>query len=113
MLLTGRLHIGGKVGGILLAGVARGAFGESAARVLPDLPLVVPVEPKLGELARNLAGLLVGELNPDPLANDLGQLQEAGRFLLEQHQDPLGGQLAIRPAAGEIDRWKRRTLDRG
>ena len=104
-LVSGRLHVGGKVGGILLAGVARGAFGESAARVLPDLPLVVPVETELGELARNLAGLLVGELNPDPLADDLGQLKEAGRFLLEQLNDTLGAQLPIRPATGEVDLW--------
>ena len=105
MLLSGKPHVGGEVSGILLAGVALGALGECAARVLPDLPLVVPMKPKLGEPCRNVTRLLVGELNPDPLADNLGEIEKSRCLPLEQQNDALGAQLPIRPATGEVDRW--------
>ena len=106
------LRIGREVSLILLSGIALGAFSESAARVLPGLALVVPVKPKLGQNGGDLAGLLLCEVNPDPLADNLGNIEEARCFLLEQGQNPIGGQLTIRPAAGEIDRRERWTLRR-
>jgi hypothetical protein len=48
--------------------------------VLPSLPGVVPVEAKLGQNAGDRRGLFVRELNPDPLSNYLGNLEEAGRI---------------------------------
>jgi hypothetical protein len=54
--------------------------------------------------------LLLLELNPDPLADNLSQLNEAGRFLLQEQKHLLSGQFPIRPAAGEIDRREFRTL---
>ena len=102
---SGGPHVSREVGGILGAGVALGTLGQSSARVLPNLPLVVPMKPKLGETCRNLTRLLLLELNPNPLADNLGQLKEARCLALQQLDDALGVQLPIRPAAGEVYRW--------
>ena len=91
--------------GILLAWVALRALCERTARVLPDLPLVVPVKPKLGENRCHLTRLPVVELHPNPFADDFGDVEKAGRFLLQQCNNTLGAQLAIRAATREIDRW--------
>ena len=61
---------------VFLAGVNAGALLTiGAARVLPKLALVVPVETKLGESGRDGRRLAVGELNPNPRADNLGALE--------------------------------------
>ena len=102
---SGGPHVSREVSWILGARVALGALGQCAARVLPDLPLVVPMKPELGQTCRNLTWLLLLELNPNPLADNLGEIEKARCLLLEQLNDALGAQLPIRPAAGEVDRW--------
>ena len=110
--VSGRLGVSGEVSGILLAGVTFGALGESAAGVLPSLALVVPMKAELREYRGDFAGLLLGELNPDPLADNLGQVEEAGRFLLEECKNLVGRQLSVGLTAGVVDSRQRRTLRR-
>ena len=62
------------------------------------------METKLGENRCDLAWLLVFELHPNPLADHLGNVEKAGCFLLQQCNNTLGAQLAIRAATREIDR---------
>ena len=60
-------------GWILLARVNPSAGAKLAARVLPNLPLTVPMEAKLRQLRRHVARLLLPKLNPNPLADNLTQ----------------------------------------
>ena len=55
---------------VFAARVAGAAQGELAARVLPRLPLVVPMEADFGKLGGDLAGLLLVELNPNPIPDN-------------------------------------------
>ena len=88
-------HVGGVAGLILLAGVAAAAQAELAARVLPTLAGAVPMKAKLGERLADFGGWLLGEGNPNPLADNLGQLPQAAVLLLEQGQNFFGGQGAV------------------
>jgi len=56
---------------------------DRAARVLPNLPGVVPVKTKLGQNAGDRGRLLVGELNPDPIPSHFGNLKETRRIAAE------------------------------
>ena len=71
---SSRLHISRKVTRILFPRIVLGAGSESAARMLPGLPLVVPMKPELGEQSGDVAWLLLAELDPDPFADHLGQV---------------------------------------
>src|ERR1041384_6960399 len=101
--------VGGEVGAVLGGGGGGAAGGELAAGVLPCLPLVVPMEAKLRERAGHLAGLLVGELDPHPLADNLGEAEKLRRLSAEQLQHPVGGKLAILAALLEVERRQGRT----
>jgi hypothetical protein len=70
------------------------------------------METKLGESGGDFAGLPLLELNPNPLADNLRQVEEIRGFLLQQENDALGGQGAIRAPAGEVNLRKWRTLRR-
>ena len=61
------------------------------------------MEAKLGQNAGDRRRLLVGELNPDPLANHFGNLEKARRIAAEERQQLLGFQRTIRPPEGEIN----------
>ena len=104
------LEVGGMASAILGAGVSGGALGESAAGVLPRLASVVPMEAKLREGRGDFAGLLLGELNPDPLADYFGQLVEARCLGAEQREQLVGGQLAVGLPSGEVYTRERGTL---
>jgi len=54
------------------------ALGQDSARVLPNLALVVPVEPELGEDGRNLAGLLLLELDQTHLPTTCAKSKNFG-----------------------------------
>ncbi len=70
---------------VFLAGVLAAAFGgELAAGVLPALAGVVPVEAELRELAAQLLGGRLGEGDPDPLADNFGEVVSLGNPLAEQ-----------------------------
>jgi len=58
------------------------AQAELAARVLPRLPLTIPVKAQLGQLLPNLGGGLFLELNPNPLPDYLGQTIRGGQLLV-------------------------------
>ena len=80
---------------ILLAGVAGTGEAELAARVLPTLAGAVPVKAKLGQRLADGLRRLLGEGNPNPLADNLGKLPQAVVLLLEQSQNFFGGQGAV------------------
>lgn len=71
--------------------------------MLPGLAGIVPMEAKLGQNASDGGGLLVCELNPNPLANNLSNIKKARCFATEQRQQLLGVKRAIRPPEGEVD----------
>ena len=58
---------------------------------------------KLGQNAGYGGRLLIRELNPNPLANYLGDFKKARCFIAEQRQQFLGVESAIRPPEGEVD----------
>jgi hypothetical protein len=92
--LVGRLT--GEEAAVAVAGIAveRG-LGLASAGVLPNLPLVIPVEAKQGEPGSNLAGLLVGEGNPDPCADNLGLVEEVRGLLPQEGQKRGSGKLPV------------------
>jgi hypothetical protein len=61
------------------------------------------MEAKLGKNAGDGRGLLVGELNPNPLANHFGNLEKPGCIATEQRQQFLSFQRSIGPPEGEIN----------
>jgi hypothetical protein len=71
--------------------------------MLPSLAGIVPMETKLRQDTSNVFGLLIRELNPNPLADDLGHGKEARRVIVEQLQQFLGRERAIISPQGEID----------
>jgi hypothetical protein len=79
LLLISRIE-----GGIFIAGVEPSAGAKLAARVLPKLPLPIPMEAKLRQLRRHVARLLLPKLNPNPLADNLAQFPKARGFVIEQ-----------------------------
>ena len=97
--------------------IGAAAFGgELAAGVLPALAVVIPVEAELGKLAADFLGRRFGERNPDPLANDLSQVELLGEPLAEEVQDLVGGERTILlpllevhvgedPGGGSNSRW--------
>ena len=70
----------------LLVWIGCAAQAELAARVLPRLPLTIPMETKLRELLPNLGGGLFLELNPNPLPDYLGQTIRCGQLLVQKGQ---------------------------
>ena len=80
------LDAGGVITGILLVWVGCAAETELAARVLPRLALTIPMKTKLRELLPNFGGGLLLELNPNPLANYLGQAIGGGQLLMQKGQ---------------------------
>jgi hypothetical protein len=76
---SGGFEVGGKVAAVLLPGVGSAAFGgELAARVLPTLAGIIPVKAELRQLAAHGLGGLLGEGDPNPLADNLGQVVRLG-----------------------------------
>ena len=72
---------------VFLAGVNGGAFvAIRAARVLPRLAGVVPLETELRQNAGDFGRLLPVKLNPNPFANHFGQFKEARDFRAQQRE---------------------------
>ena len=65
-------------------GVACASEPEGPARVLPSLPLTIPMETKLRQLLAECGGGLVFELHPDPLADNLGEIEQVGVDRVQQ-----------------------------
>jgi hypothetical protein len=75
------------VGFVALAQVVDLAFsGNAAARVLPGLSGIVPVEPNSERAFGDVGGLLLRELDPDPCSDDLGAFKELRRLIAEKVQ---------------------------
>ena len=64
---------------VFLAGVGSAAFGgELAARMLPALASIIPVEANLRETGADVLDGLIGEGDPNPLADNLGEFVNLG-----------------------------------
>jgi len=63
--------------------------------VLPTLAGIIPVKAELRELAANLLGGLLGEGDPNPLADNLGEVVHLGEPLAEKVENLLGSESAI------------------
>ena len=98
---------------VLLPGIVLGAGAKLSAGVLPCLPLVVPMEAELGELRGDVARLLVLELDPNPVADNLREVEELRGLVLQQTKDLLGGERPPLAALPEINRRQRRRLRLG
>jgi len=48
------------------------------------------MEAKLGQDAGDCGRLLLGELNPHPFADDLGEFKETRSFAFKESKQPLG-----------------------
>jgi hypothetical protein len=76
---------GGGVAAVTFAGVIVGGLvAEDAARVLPKLAVLIPMESDLRQHGCNLAGLFLRELNPNPISDNLRQPEKQGRFPLQE-----------------------------
>jgi hypothetical protein len=101
-LLEACLHlVERRTAGVLLAGIGSAALGgELAEGVLPVLGDVAPVKAELGELGANLLGGCLGEGDPNPLANNLGERLASRPLRLNYRGVPrVGG------------RWRRRRRE--
>ena len=58
---------------------------------------------KLRKLAGDFGRLLLAELDPDPLADDLRHVVEGGRLGAEQDKQGLGAKLAVGFPFGHVD----------
>ena len=87
---------------ILRTRINRLAF-ENTAGVLPNLPAIVPMKAKLRKLSGDLLRLLLGERNPDPLADYLGHFERGTQTALQQVENLLGRQLAIRSTLRKVN----------
>jgi len=90
--------------------VARTTKAESSARVLPRLPLTVPMETKLRQLLPQCGGGLLLELNPNPLADYLGEIKQVGINCVQQGQNLIGGQCPVSLPCFRINRQTRVLL---
>ena len=90
--------------GILFVRVGLTAQAELAARVLPRLALTIPMEAKLGKLLANLGGGLLGELDPNPFADYLGDAEHVGHLLFQVLEDFGGGPSAMLLAGFGVNR---------
>jgi len=87
-------------GGVAAVAFARvivgGLVAKDAARVLPNLAVLIPMETDLRQHGCDFAGLFLRELNPNPISDNLRQPEKQGRFPLKQVQNLGGGQAAVR-----------------
>src|ERR1043165_3379309 len=93
--VSGGLLVGGVIAGILLVRVLETAQAELTARVLPCLPLTVPMKTKLRQLLPRLGGGLLGERHPHPLADDFRDAEQVRRCGLQHLQNLLGRECAV------------------
>ena len=70
-----------------VAGVTQ---AECAARVLPSLPLAIPMEAKLRQLLSETGGGLLFELHPNPFSYNLGEIEQVGIDGVQQGQNLVG-----------------------
>jgi len=75
--------------------IVRPLGAKGSAGVLPQFPAVVPMEAELGQGAGDLLRLLLPELNPNPLSDNVGNPPELRGLVLQQVQQPHGGQLPV------------------
>ena len=87
--------VGRVIAGVFLVRVGGAAHAELAARVLPCLPVAVPMETKLRKLLANLGGGCFAELHPNPLADNLGEIEEVWINGVQQGQNLVGGHGAV------------------
>jgi hypothetical protein len=75
--------------------IIRPLGAKGSAGVLPQFPAVVPMEAELGQGAGDFLRLLLPELNPNPPSDNVGNPPELRGLVLQQVQQPPGGQLPV------------------
>ena len=88
-------HVGGKVADIFLVRVLEAPQAEFATRVLPCLPFTIPVKAKLRQNLPHFRCGCLPELNPNPFADHLGEIKQAGIAGFQKLQNFIGGQGAV------------------
>jgi hypothetical protein len=95
---------GGEVAAIFSARVKiHAAVAVQAAGMLPCLAYLVPMKAKLGQNAGDCCRLLFGKRNPDPFADNLGELKKLRRLALKQGKQLRRVEGTIHFAANEIN----------
>ena len=88
--LSGCFFIRREIARILFVRVLETAQAERSARVLPRLTLTIPMETKLGQLLPQLRRGCLSERNPNPSADNLGEIEQtriAGFQKLQNFRD--------------------------
>ena len=67
------------------------------------LAFAIPMEAKLRQLRRHVAGLLALKLNPNPFADNLAQFPKAGCFMVKQVNDLRCGKSPVLKSESEIN----------
>jgi len=101
--VSGKVQVGGKIAAIFAARVLVAGRRNRAARMLPNLSPVVPMETVLGQSRGDLVRLFAVKLNPNPPANDFGQFPKFRCFPANQIQQGLRRQSPVLMPAGEIN----------
>ena len=102
MVISG-VEVGGRTRTVFAARVAGMDVIRSArpARVLPETTALIPVKAQTPEGVGGGSVAAVGEIQPNPTANDFGQFVLGGQLVFEQVQDCLCGQLAVGAVGGK------------
>ncbi len=89
------MHVGGEIRAVFAARVlgVRGKRRTRSARVLPDAAALIPMESETPKRIGHRA--LIGEFEPNPFPDNLGQFILLRQLCPQQLQDPLRGQFAV------------------
>ena len=95
--------VGWKIRAVFAARVEHRGTDKLAARVLPELAAVAPMESKLRQDHRDFQRLFGLKLNPNPFSNHFRQFPKARGFRLEQLQHAVSRQTAIAYAFCQVE----------
>jgi hypothetical protein len=74
--------------------------------MLPELAAIVPMETKLRQFSGDLPWLFAVKLNPNPSANDLGQLPKFRCLPANKIEQGLSWQSPVPMPAGKVNSWQ-------
>src|ERR1039458_7083689 len=101
--LSSGLHVGGKITAVFGARVVgvRGIRRTCPARMLPDATALIPMETQTPERIRGGAVAGGGKLQPNPLADNLGQFVLLRQLCPQEIQNFLRRQFAVGVVLGK------------
>ena len=92
---SGGFLVGREVTGILFVWVLETVQAKRSARVLPRLPLTIPMETKLRQQLPQLRRGCLAERHPNPLADNLGKIEQTRIAGFQKLQNFRRGQRAV------------------